>query len=105
MLGIWAKSGLLPGLINKVLLEQDRKSTRLNSSHLVISYAVFCLKKKNFNQNAVTTFNIKRSPSRPLRTFEAQTKSATKLTLCPLDPYAFLPNLNFPPAPLYAHLS
>src|SRR2546426_5846214 len=33
----------------------DRKSTRLNSSHLVISYAVFCLKKKNkvmklFNQ-------------------------------------------------------
>src|SRR2546426_2753401 len=26
---------------------QDRKSTRLNSSHLVISYAVFCLKKKS----------------------------------------------------------
>src|SRR5438132_5735583 len=26
----------------------DRKSTRLNSSHTVISYAVFCLKKKNF---------------------------------------------------------
>src|SRR2546426_1955748 len=26
-------------------LDQDRKSTRLNSSHLVISYAVFCLKK------------------------------------------------------------
>src|SRR5256885_3689116 len=26
--------------------ETDRKSTRLNSSHLVISYAVFCLKKK-----------------------------------------------------------
>src|SRR5256885_10467699 len=29
------------------LLGEDRKSTRLNSSHLVISYAVFCLKKKN----------------------------------------------------------
>src|SRR2546430_11270359 len=28
-------------------LEQDRKSTRLNSSHSQISYAVFCLKKKN----------------------------------------------------------
>src|SRR5256885_11306115 len=28
---------------------RDRKSTRLNSSHLVISYAVFCLKKKNQN--------------------------------------------------------
>src|SRR5690349_23966263 len=27
--------------------EQDRKSTRLNSSHVEISYAVFCLKKKN----------------------------------------------------------
>src|SRR5256885_12949334 len=30
----------------KVPLIRDRKSTRLNSSHLVISYAVFCLKKK-----------------------------------------------------------
>src|SRR5947209_14535626 len=28
-------------------LDQDRKSTRLNSSHANISYAVFCLKKKN----------------------------------------------------------
>src|SRR5438552_9003592 len=28
-------------------LSQDRKSTRLNSSHQIISYAVFCLKKKN----------------------------------------------------------
>src|SRR2546426_9008342 len=32
--------------------ERDRKSTRLNSSHLVISYAVFCLKKKNKNNSA-----------------------------------------------------
>src|SRR5258708_21400810 len=30
-----------------VAAEQDRKSTRLNSSHQIISYAVFCLKKKN----------------------------------------------------------
>src|SRR5205814_10502861 len=30
-----------------VELNEDRKSTRLNSSHLGISYAVFCLKKKN----------------------------------------------------------
>src|SRR5262245_62929237 len=30
----------------RVLLKPDRKSTRLNSSHLGISYAVFCLKKK-----------------------------------------------------------
>src|SRR5256885_16380959 len=31
---------------NRISEEGDRKSTRLNSSHLVISYAVFCLKKK-----------------------------------------------------------
>src|SRR5258707_8695254 len=30
-----------------VILSRDRKSTRLNSSHANISYAVFCLKKKN----------------------------------------------------------
>src|SRR5256885_8401800 len=32
------------------VLSEDRKSTRLNSSHLVISYAVFCLKKKKRHQ-------------------------------------------------------
>src|SRR5256885_9251798 len=32
-------------------LAADRKSTRLNSSHLVISYAVFCLKKKKTNKH------------------------------------------------------
>src|SRR2546426_7877953 len=39
-----AKVGAVRNL--KRLLQRDRKSTRLNSSHLVISYAVFCLKKK-----------------------------------------------------------
>src|SRR2546426_5883376 len=34
------------GKVVAVARETDRKSTRLNSSHLVISYAVFCLKKK-----------------------------------------------------------
>src|SRR5256885_13786243 len=33
--------------IETIHVSQDRKSTRLNSSHLVISYAVFCLKKKS----------------------------------------------------------
>src|SRR5256885_10941943 len=32
--------------MHRISTAQDRKSTRLNSSHLVISYAVFCLKKK-----------------------------------------------------------
>src|SRR5262245_64599437 len=36
----------------------DRKSTRLNSSHLGISYAVFCLKKKKNNKNNITMRNI-----------------------------------------------
>src|SRR2546426_6471241 len=35
-----------PHLAQRNLSGADRKSTRLNSSHLVISYAVFCLKKK-----------------------------------------------------------
>src|SRR3712207_7048788 len=37
----WPRHALLPGY-----LPRDRKSTRLNSSHANISYAVFCLKKK-----------------------------------------------------------
>src|SRR5256885_12512390 len=36
--------------------ETDRKSTRLNSSHLVISYAVFCLKKKKRTPSKRSTF-------------------------------------------------
>src|SRR5256885_6806717 len=40
----------------------DRKSTRLNSSHLVISYAVFCLKKKTSDRTAPTA-----APSPPDR--------------------------------------
>src|ERR1039458_10469506 len=41
VLSIRRVEGSLPGLARKI----DRKSTRLNSSHLGISYAVFCLKK------------------------------------------------------------
>src|SRR5438132_5693475 len=41
---------------NSEIRRRDRKSTRLNSSHTVISYAVFCLKKKNkIITNAHTT--------------------------------------------------
>src|SRR5256885_8707118 len=43
------------------IIQRDRKSTRLNSSHLVISYAVFCLKKKK------TTYALSNTPrKRPL---------------------------------------
>src|SRR2546426_2127423 len=54
----WVLLFLVPAVTMRALAEDarsgtlevvlaDRKSTRLNSSHLVISYAVFCLKKKN----------------------------------------------------------
>src|SRR2546426_6293377 len=39
-----------PGTVAARPSPRDRKSTRLNSSHLVISYAVFCLKKKKNNK-------------------------------------------------------
>src|SRR5262245_64541805 len=39
-------SGVTAVVVAGVILGRDRKSTRLNSSHLGISYAVFCLKKK-----------------------------------------------------------
>src|SRR5687768_17996662 len=41
---------------------QDRKSTRLNSSHGYISYAVFCLKKKNTNTSEHRLQSSARSP-------------------------------------------
>src|SRR3989454_8413709 len=45
----------------------DRKSTRLNSSHLVISYAVFCLKKKK--KHHITAYTVMSRPlSHPSRT-------------------------------------
>src|SRR5258708_28906670 len=39
--------------VHKIRKDLDRKSTRLNSSHQIISYAVFCLKKKNKNNRVI----------------------------------------------------
>src|SRR5438309_6028302 len=54
--------------------DRDRKSTRLNSSHSSISYAVFCLKKKNniddviaANEVYSSTHALPRLPPRPAR--------------------------------------
>src|SRR5258708_40348414 len=44
--GIVAEPGIQLGNIDLQVGYTDRKSTRLNSSHQIISYAVFCLKKK-----------------------------------------------------------
>src|SRR5947199_6459956 len=49
----------LAGRGRKALVAGDRKSTRLNSSHLGISYAVFCLKKKN--KRPITQINTQRT--------------------------------------------
>src|SRR5260221_9909200 len=43
-----------------VFRQEDRKSTRLNSSHTVISYAVFCLKKKKFIVTFFVIENVER---------------------------------------------
>src|SRR2546426_7023025 len=43
---MWARSSRRTSAGRRGSSTSDRKSTRLNSSHLVISYAVFCLKKK-----------------------------------------------------------
>src|SRR5205085_6348851 len=44
-----------PPIVQPEINELDRKSTRLNSSHSQISYAVFCLKKKKKNKTQTTT--------------------------------------------------
>src|SRR5258708_22548888 len=48
LLALEAIGVLRTGVLRRIVVEQraDRKSTRLNSSHQIISYAVFCLKKK-----------------------------------------------------------
>src|SRR2546426_6440676 len=43
------------GVGREIGCDEDRKSTRLNSSHLVISYAVFCLKKKKKIERSIAT--------------------------------------------------
>src|SRR3989442_9643211 len=53
-------------------IDRDRKSTRLNSSHVRISYAVFCLKKKKHNKNEANSQQQTQLPPefhspRPLR--------------------------------------
>src|SRR5258708_26754359 len=49
----------LGGFSGKIQLgDLDRKSTRLNSSHQIISYAVFCLKKKKSNRRLVRRWRV-----------------------------------------------
>src|SRR2546430_4089844 len=60
----------LEGMLDGVAYPQDRKSTRLNSSHSQISYAVFCLKKKKHD----VMVTVAREVGGPLRTFREGTR-------------------------------
>src|SRR5437868_7961791 len=57
-------------------LPEDRKSTRLNSSHVSISYAVFCLKKK-INRSLKCTTILKKSLISVSRRFHARIRKST----------------------------
>src|SRR5437588_6690990 len=58
--------------------DQDRKSTRLNSSHTVISYAVFCLKKKKSNGTAVRLRRLIQFRGRGVGPQDPRSSSITK---------------------------
>src|SRR5256885_11874026 len=68
------RSGQQPGDPVSVAEIRDRKSTRLNSSHLVISYAVFCLKKKKPVPTVVTVLHLMR-PGDPTNYISPQAHS------------------------------
>src|SRR5438034_6644079 len=53
-------SGTCTRITKRPAGKRDRKSTRLNSSHTVISYAVFCLKKKKNILHSLLSYNIHR---------------------------------------------
>src|SRR5256885_3915759 len=61
-------------LLCPLVVFQDRKSTRLNSSHLVISYAVFCLKKKTMSASRVQSLGLEHGRRRSPASCEAPGK-------------------------------
>src|ERR1022692_4249035 len=67
-----------------MLFRSDRKSTRLNSSHLVISYAVFCLKKKK------KTYNLTTNITNPVITYSRDHANRHSSRFAPLPPYRAL---------------
>src|SRR5207249_3570015 len=64
---------------------RDRKSTRLNSSHVSISYAVFCLKKKK-KKKAITTTQNKNNSNKMRESYNRRHKCSTTNTLGSTSP-------------------
>src|SRR6266487_1546905 len=88
------------------LLSRDRKSTRLNSSHPSISYAVFCLKKKNCTITRAAAIVMTRTARIVFHCFQARTvgwsgfffndTATTEIyTLSLHDPLPISPGLEF----------
>src|SRR2546430_3868823 len=91
--------GRRPRGLVQYLVRPDRKSTRLNSSHSQISYAVFCLKKKN---NRQTEHHASRPSNTPLAqepTLHIRSHSRSRLLL-----YCMTDASNLYITILYAHL-
>src|SRR2546427_9282015 len=59
--------------------KRDRKSTRLNSSHSQISYAVFCLKKKKKKKKLIEIELLENTRKRRKRSYEIGVRSHTRL--------------------------
>src|SRR5947207_10154757 len=78
----WGDLGFLGGhralshSISFKIGKQDRKSTRLNSSHTVISYAVFCLKKKKKTTDRTQSKSAATAPTADLPTQQPPRQSA-----------------------------
>src|SRR5258708_24196850 len=87
-------AGLMRMSPARFLLLEDRKSTRLNSSHQIISYAVFCLKKKNTHNND-TYHVITGSPTQSIENNRSGRHSSTP-DPSPLPPILRCPTTAYP---------
>src|SRR3712207_8741223 len=93
----WSWCGPRPSRSSPPSADRDRKSTRLNSSHANISYAVFCLKKKKITYyhpilNLLT--NLYFTPASP---------TAPRSSMLPFSYYLILSLLLYVPAQLFGH--
>src|SRR3989442_2701515 len=64
----------MPGSLCSTEMNVDRKSTRLNSSHVRISYAVFCLKKKQERDVPQVRARLTDKPAAPAQLLEVRSR-------------------------------